>query len=181
LIHEKQAKIVITCAKFVFVTFVGAPVFEMGCAWSCISVFFLAGCERDSMDQEDARLHHLLALSVHNELFMYEKGFAAGIMDTPTFFMIESSLQENLLRAIYVVSSIETGKQSGEGRYQLEAELNRAKAVLNAHPIRTIWPLREVEREFGEFEAILPKKILAREGFESYFGTAAIREVQQGK
>jgi hypothetical protein len=122
-----------------------------------------------------------LALTLHNELFMYEKAFAAGITDTLTFFRIESSLQENLLRAVHVMSLIEKGKRSEGGKHQLEGELDRARAVLSAHPIRTIWPLREVEREFGEFESILPKKILARQVFDDYFGPQASREPWQRK
>ncbi len=70
--------------------------------WIGIVFCCLSGCQRNSKGTEDERLSLFLALTVHNELTMYEKGFASEITDTPTFFAIESSLQANLLRAIRI-------------------------------------------------------------------------------
>jgi hypothetical protein len=127
--------------------------------WMGIVCVFLAGCQRDSKGTGDERLSLFLALTVHNELTMYEKGFASEITNTPTFFAIESSLQANLLRAIHLVSSMNAGEPSKGGKYQLEAELNRAKSVLTAHPVRSSWRPIDAEIDVGESEAILPKKI----------------------
>jgi len=141
-----------------------------------LGLILISGCTNEQKDILHSRSFcDFLAMTIFDQVYIYEKGAKEGITESSSYYKLESALQDNLLRALFLV---ESKKASRENQVQLNHSLIEARKIFKRAPIRIIY-FSGQSRQFDDNEPVLPRKIDAYLLFESFFGREAIRDLKQ--
>lgn len=140
------------------------------------ATFVIATCsDVEHFDAVPPELSNLLALTIQDQVLIYSKASDIQIQDSSAFFALESSLLDNLSRAVYL---LDQKRLQSESRKQVEHMLERAKGALIRNPIRRLRQSHGSKRQFNETEPILPPSIDVFLLLDEYFSPECFKLIE---
>lgn len=142
------------------------------------------GCKRDnfvpdglsigtSLEHSNLRLAYLLSHIIGSQSGQYlHVSRSHPNAGDYVYELIEPDLQLNILRGIYLLSTVNSDSREA---YQLSHALEKCRKAFTIRPTKLFYTKNKLKYDFGHQEPVLPRYYDAHEKFVNFFGKDLIR------